>query len=544
MTPARSLAASVVALGFASTLTAPTPALAAPAPCERAESYAAQSGAEVLRIQKLEVRTVGAERPTTEEEPESAAPALSDATGRVLGSDPSTAPSDSDTISEGVTRTGEAVLGVLGLKPSDTTPEDPANPNAADPKTADPKTATPKAATPEAATPEPGGSGQTGGGGATTRRADDRRAISNLAVGEARTALIADARTKSAAVARVVNSKGELGRPLLQQAPPSHDRPAARSTPAGEVGPLAVGAGQLGAHARWADGMACGQTAGEASRSDAAVGSVNLLGGSLVRMTERATSSSRTGIDREAGDPRTVASATVGTGRIDLLGGKVQIRVLRAPKLAADMSASGQGAVRYQPAAIEVSGGEVQRKRLDAAGEHVDITLRADRRAMESLPLSRLAGVGKAARLPLPTVPGLPSVAGQDVETTPAGGPGTRVRISLGEVRQATKGHAIAARATAIKVGVSHSEATGGRSKAGYGHQPRSTVSLALGVGLLETAAVAPEKAGVSPAVAGVGGGLPITGPRTALLAYGGVGLLVAGVIAVLAGMKRRRPRS
>ena len=121
MTSARSLAASVVALGFASTLTAPTPAIAAPAPCERAESYAAQSGAEVLRIEELEVRTVGAERPTSkeEEEPESAAPAVKGAAGRVLGAgdDPSIVdPADSDTVSEGVTRTGEAILGVLGRK--------------------------------------------------------------------------------------------------------------------------------------------------------------------------------------------------------------------------------------------------------------------------------------------------------------------------------------------------------------------------------------------------------------------------------------------
>jgi hypothetical protein len=156
-------------------------------------------------------------------------------------------------------------------------------------------------------------------------------------------------------------------------------------------------------------------------------------------------------------------------------------------------------------------------------------------------------GVGKAAGLPLPTIPDLPSVAGQDIESAPAGGPGTRVRVSLGDVRQATKGHAIAARATAIKVAINQDETTGGRGRSGYGDRPRSTVSLALGVGLLEAAAVAPEQkpvAGVSPAVGGTGGGLPITGPRLDLLAYGGGGLLVAGIIAVLAGTRRRRPRA
>jgi hypothetical protein len=361
--------------------------------------------------------------------------------------------------------------------------------------------------------------------------------------------MIGNARTKSAAVARVVNGKGELGKPLLQQTPPDNKRAAKRSTPAGTAGPVAIGAGEIGVHARWADGMACGVTAGEAGRSDAAVDSVDILDGALVRMTERVSSSSRTGLERDGGDARTVATATAGTGRIDLAGGKVQIRVLRAPKLTASMSATKRGEIRYEPAVVEVSGDGVQRKRLDTAGDQVDITLRPDRRAMESIPLSELVDAGTAAGLPLPTIPELPSVAGQDIESAPAGGPGTRVRVSLGDVRQATKGHAIAARATAIKVAISQDEATGGRDRSGYGDKPRSTVSLALGVGLLEAAAVAPEPVrkpagGVSPAVGGTGGGLPITGPRLDLLAYGGGGLLVAGIIAVFAGMRRRRPRA
>src|SRR5689334_1845248 len=98
MTSARSLAASAVALGFASALTAPMPAVAAPAPCERAETYAAQSGAESMRIERLEVRAAAAERPTVEnDEPdaESGRPAR-----RVPGTtDPTTEdPRDSDTM--------------------------------------------------------------------------------------------------------------------------------------------------------------------------------------------------------------------------------------------------------------------------------------------------------------------------------------------------------------------------------------------------------------------------------------------------------------
>ncbi len=565
MTSARSLAASVVALGFASTLTAPTPAIAAPAPCERAESYAAQSGAEVLRIEKLEVRTVGAERPTTKEESESAAPALKGAAGRVLGAgdDPTIVdPADSDTVSEGVTRTGEAMLGVLGLKSARSgqaaNPSQPGQAAGTGPATATDGHAAGAGAAGDAAPATAATGGKAVGNpleaSPVGRRDGRRRAITNLSVGEARTAMIGSARTKSAAVARVVNGKGELGKPLLQQSPPGHNVAAKRSTPAGQAGPVAIGAGQIGVHARWAAGMACGQTAGEAARSDAAVGSVNVLDGALVRMTERVSSSSRTGLERDGEDARTVATATADTGRIDLVGGKVQIRVLRAPKLAASMSATEQGEVRYQPAVVEVSGEGVQRQRLDTAGEQMEITLRPDRRATESIPLSDLMGVGKAAGLPLPALPDLPSVADQDIESAPAGGPGTRVRVSLGDVRQAAKGHAIAARATAIKVAISQDETTGGRDRSGYGDKPRSTVSLALGVGLLEAAAVAPEKkpvagaspavAAVSPAVGGTGGGLPITGPRLDLLAYGGGGLLVAGIIAVVAGTRRRRPRA
>ncbi|MDI6100572.1 hypothetical protein QLQ12_18340 [Actinoplanes sp. NEAU-A12] len=55
MIPARSVAASVVALGFAGTMTAPLPAFAVPATCDQPGHYAAQSGAELLRIDRLEL---------------------------------------------------------------------------------------------------------------------------------------------------------------------------------------------------------------------------------------------------------------------------------------------------------------------------------------------------------------------------------------------------------------------------------------------------------------------------------------------------------
>src|SRR5690349_21061915 len=115
MTPARSLAASVVALGFTGALSAPLPAFAAPAPCERAESYAAQSGAELLRIEKLAVQVpdVRYKKPKTESARDTGAAA------RVLGAvdDPIADPEDSDTLSEGIGMLGSAVLGTLTPRP-------------------------------------------------------------------------------------------------------------------------------------------------------------------------------------------------------------------------------------------------------------------------------------------------------------------------------------------------------------------------------------------------------------------------------------------
>src|SRR5689334_6527140 len=103
MKPARSLAVSVVALGFAGSVVAPTPAYAAPAPCERAEGYAAQSGAELLRIDRLEVRGGGEERPVTKDAtPVDPSGDEKGAADRVLGSnagdlDPTANGDDSDT---------------------------------------------------------------------------------------------------------------------------------------------------------------------------------------------------------------------------------------------------------------------------------------------------------------------------------------------------------------------------------------------------------------------------------------------------------------
>ncbi|MFI5494360.1 hypothetical protein [Actinoplanes sp. NPDC051859] len=138
--------------------------------------------------------------------------------------------------------------------------------------------------------------------------------------------------------------------------------------------------------------------------------------------------------------------------------------------------------------------------------------------------------LGAGGSLPLPEVPGVPEVAQPQPEGAPAAKSGTTIRIALGDVRQATQGRAIAARAAALSVAVAH--------KPGYGDR----AALAFDMGMLEAAAVAPESVdgGVSGAVGGAGAGLPITGPRVDVIALSGVALLIAGAAAMILGTRGR----
>src|SRR5205823_1890868 len=116
-------------------------------------------------------------------------------------------------------------------------------------------------------------------------------------------------------------------------------------------------------------------------------------------------------------------------------------------------------------------------------------------------------------------------------------GPGTHLRITLGRLRQATAGHAIAAKATAITVAITQAPEDTDRYGETASHRIRTTVDLSIG--LLEAAAVAPEpgsdraRGAVSAAGAGAGGGLPITGPPVGVLAIGGAALLATGATAM-----------
>ncbi|MEU7904162.1 hypothetical protein [Actinoplanes sp. NPDC049118] len=431
--------------------------------------------------------------------------------------------------------------------------------------------------------------------------------ITNIGIGEAKSAMVAQSAVNAAALSRILNggsaNRKNLTEILQQTAPPSHQEPARRAIDATEVGPFSLGRGELTAHARWDAGMACGATAGEATRAGAGLSRAGLLedgDDALIRVPGRVSSLSTTGIERRGSSARTVASASIAGGDAEVFGGAVRIKVIKAPSLLAAMSTSGGGEIRYLPAVLEVSGEGIETARLDTAGDNVELVLdegddgrgtdddaddgqddggssvsqrsgsveadgpggseqgdaagTAERRRPKTKAdkpglLSGLPKLGKltsAAPVPVPAVPGVPGLTGlpavdePPTESAPAATPGTRVRISLGDVRQATSGHAIAAKATAIRIAI-----TKGPDRKAYGNG-KGGVILDFEMGLLEAAAVSPEPIGGDPSdgsVDGIGGGLPITGPRVDVIALTGLALLIAGTGALLFGMRGRSRR-
>jgi LPXTG-motif cell wall-anchored protein len=370
--------------------------------------------------------------------------------------------------------------------------------------------------------------------------------VSDVSVAAVKSAFVTDAAPNSAAVGRLLGIAGtsELAVPQVQQAPPTNAKPSRRTTAAGEAGPLSLGAGTLRSHARWEPGMACGATAGDVTRADATLRAAEIApaaGGALVAVPGKGRSLSTTALERHAGAARTVATASVDTRRIDLFGGAVRLTVEKPPTLMTSMSTSDGGEVRYVPAVVTVSGEGVDTAELSAAGDSVELALDGPGgpRA-ESGPVARwrsgarrLAGGGP---LSLPTVPDVPSLA--EPEAARIAGPGMTLRISIGDVRQATDGHAIAARASALTIAL-----TRGATDRGYGGRPAGVV-LDLDVGVLESASVAPEPSGAGGGVRATADDLPVTGTRVDLLALAGVGLLIAGTAALVFGLRKRRFRA
>lgn len=386
--------------------------------------------------------------------------------------------------------------------------------------------------------------------------------------------MIADARTNAVAVGRIVDGKGSLGKPLIQAAPPN-SADGSRHTSPGTAGPFGLGAGDLGTHATWDPAMACGKAFGEAAHSSASLKHVDLLDGDLIHVPDTISGRSATSLARSGSEPRSVATATITAGRLSLADGKIKVRMLHPPTLTASMGTDSGGAVVYKPAQVKVTWPGGKSKTLNTAGDSVDISLGGEEGSPESTSLGglpKLDGLVPASPPPLPNVPGIPSLATPDTESAPAAGDGVTVRISIGEARQATRAHAIAAKAAAVQIAIAEGRGDSGygegghaksgkgksddRDKGGYGDVSSSVAQMTLG--MLEAAAVAPEVAGgnsgtgvtgagdsgVGNSGAGGSAALPITGPQASLIAVGGIGLLVAGGAALLVGRRRRRTLS
>ena len=565
MTPARPMvartfAASVAALGVAGIIAAPasaTTVLAAPAPaggCAQPERYAAQSGAELLKISKLTVGSNGkpgggrggpggpggptdadgdrgGRTPSAGTRQEPAGDAPTPGPGTTAGSSASSADAGPVGDDGGKPRpSGGSLLGDLG-----------------------------GAVGLDSGGPDGGQGGQGGGqggqgggqggqgggqggggqgGGAPTDPGQREVTVRGLQVGEARSAMIGLAGPNAAALTRMVNSaeQSRATSPLVQQAPPNRTA-RKQETPAAEAGPILMDVGSLTADAKWRSGMACGKAYGDITRAAATLGAAQVSGSgssALVAVPEKAQSVSTTALERTAQGARTVSSARLSATAFELLDGAVQIEVLRSPSLRTTMSTVDGGDVRYVPAAIRITGDGIKTTKLDAAGDSIELTF--SERQTESLRLPDL-GTKTVGDLPLPTIPGLPQLPAGEPEAAPSPGPGTSVKISLGRVRQATEGAAIAAKASAITVGITQ----GGPADNGYGRG--ADVALDLAIGALESAAVAPEPAHgeVESAYAGTGGGLPVTGPGASVMVVIGGALLSSGVVAVLLSRRRRR---
>ncbi|WP_433793093.1 hypothetical protein [Actinoplanes sp. CA-252034] len=326
----------------------------------------------------------------------------------------------------------------------------------------------------------------------TRERGGAAPAVHGVGLGEVRAVLIAKGPVNSAGAARILNGKvagsKERNDQVVQKAPPVNPKGVTRRTGSKRFGPVQVGAGSLSARATWAHGMDCGNAAGDTSTASAGITRFTIAGGgngSLVRVPEKITSRTSTALRLRGGAPQSVGSATISAGRISLVDNEVRLRVLQAPELRAAMTSTGQSRVDYRAPVVEVSGRNGKKTRLSTPGEHIDITLSDEVRPLESMP-PRLDTIGG---LPLPKVSGLPVAGTPEVTPAPDPKPGSTLRITLGKVRQSTGNNAVAARATAIRVTLTRNVDNGD----GHAANAPSGVVADLGIGMLEAAAVAPS---------------------------------------------------
>ncbi|HEY8534147.1 MAG TPA: hypothetical protein VIL44_09820 [Micromonospora sp.] len=385
---------------------------------------------------------------------------------------------------------------------------------------------------------------------------------------------------------------------LYQQAPPANAQPATKSTAKGRLGVLALQAGDLTAHATWAEGMACAKSTGEATHAESKLLSAQLLPGldgqALVHLSKGLTSSTSTGLVTENGLTKATATASVGVSEIRLFAGtpsQITIKVIEPPSLRVATAGTKESAtVDYKAPILEISGANIPTQQLSSPGQSIELGVAVSKStasdaqaASPGLPLltgtldQLLTGLGLKQLLgnlslpkpngtsggplllpQLPALPGLPALPSVGAEIGTAANDRAVdsslavIQLSLGDITKQVDDRAVHAQASSLRLRVL---ASGNAN--GYGGSTAQTSSVVdIGLGLLEATAVAPAGASGGPsgekpgtgtgggnrneAVGGGAGGLPITGIDVGLIAGAGA-LLTAGGGALVFLSRRRR---
>ncbi|WP_026209232.1 hypothetical protein [Catelliglobosispora koreensis] len=301
--------------------------------------------------------------------------------------------------------------------------------------------------------------------------------------------------------------RGPLEATVAQSAPPSHQEPVKNQALSVDLGVAKAGTGELNAHARWADGMACGTQAGPAGAANAALLGVSVLPGSkgaLVQADNNISSQSATATVLREGRAASAAAAQISLSSLEFAGGKLTIDVISPPSLV--VYATGRAAtsvVEYKSPVLEISGAGVPRQQLSGLGKTVDLPIQT------SVLGSVLSG------LPLPAGLGQTSV----------------LRLTIGDLKQDIKDEKVTASTASLRLQVLVSAAS------------QASV-LDLGVGLLDVSAEAPkwtEPNNPPPVDCGTPGcKLPLTGVNVGIAVGAGILLFVAGRFLFVLTARRR----
>jgi len=279
---------------------------------------------------------------------------------------------------------------------------------------------------------------------------------------------------------------GAATRTLRQQAPPANAEPASVSVPRADLGALRIGLGKVSTHATATDALRCGAGTGQGSTASAEVLSATVLRGpgdqALLAAPANLSSTAWTGLVAHDGRAAAAAMASVSAADLRVLAGtdsQVTVRVISPPTLR--VTATGRArtsSVHYDAPVLEISGAGGALRRIDTAGQSVD------------LPLDDLAGIRS-----LPLLRGV-------ADPLAAGVPGDGLvvlRVSVGDLRTEIGDRTVRASAASVRLQVLV-ESPPLRRPGGHGYGPPEAGApkapaavLDLRIGLLRAEAQAPR---------------------------------------------------